>query len=74
MADKLPSISTLITLYNHESFIDKAIASATEQTHLPTEIIVIDDCSTDGSVAAVKKVAHPLVRLIEQPYNMGGTT
>jgi glycosyltransferase involved in cell wall biosynthesis len=74
MADKLPSISTLITLYNHENFIATAIASATEQTCPPAEIIVIDDCSTDGSVAAVRKIVHPLVRLIEQPYNMGGTT
>jgi glycosyltransferase involved in cell wall biosynthesis len=68
------SISVLTTLYNHERYIEEALRSALAQTRLPQEIVVIDDASTDHSVDVVKRLAHPRVRLIEQPRNLGGAT
>lgn len=40
-------ISLLVTTYNVENFIEKAITSALALTYKPLEIIVVDDCSTD---------------------------
>lgn len=58
-----PLISIVIPSYNHRSFIGEAIASAASQTYQPTEIVVIDDGSTDGSFEYIqerhgKAIAH----------------
>jgi glycosyltransferase involved in cell wall biosynthesis len=39
----------VIVNYNYEKFVAAAIASALEQSYMPTEVIVVDDGSTDGS-------------------------
>jgi glycosyltransferase involved in cell wall biosynthesis len=43
----------VITCYNYERYVTLAIRSALEQTVLPTEVIVVNDGSTDGSAAAL---------------------
>ena len=69
-----PSISVLITLYNHERYIQQAVESALSQTLVPDEIIIIDDGSTDRSPDIVRSLQYPSVKFIEQPYNLGGVT
>jgi glycosyltransferase involved in cell wall biosynthesis len=54
-------ISTVITLYNLEKYIDDAIQSVLGQTRQPDEIIVVDDCSTDGSADIVAKHRHRII-------------
>ena len=48
------TISVIIPLYNGERFIKAALTSVLEQTLLPTEIIVVDDGSTDDGPAIVR--------------------
>jgi len=43
----------VITTYNRLDFLKRAINSALEQT-IKCEIIVVDDCSTDGTEEYVK--------------------
>ncbi|MDA8263474.1 MAG: glycosyltransferase family A protein [Actinomycetota bacterium] len=50
---RAPSISAIITCYNNQATIAEAIESALAQSHLPEEVIVVDDGSTDGSLAAI---------------------
>jgi glycosyltransferase involved in cell wall biosynthesis len=52
-----PSISVIIPVYNGERFLAEAIGSVLDQTLLPTEIIVVDDGSTDGTAAIVTHLA-----------------
>lgn len=66
------SISVLTTLYNHERYIQETILSALSQTRPPDEIIVIDDASTDRSVAAAQKIGHKAVRVLSEEHNLGG--
>ncbi|WP_052329492.1 glycosyltransferase family 2 protein [Rhodopirellula sp. SWK7] len=54
MTDKTDiSISVVIPAYNAEAYIEQAIDSVLGQTHLPFEVLVVDDGSTDGTVDAI---------------------
>ncbi len=46
---KNPLVSIIIPCYNYEKYVKEAIESAINQTYKNTEIIVINDGSTDGS-------------------------
>ncbi|WP_017297390.1 glycosyltransferase family 2 protein [Nodosilinea nodulosa] len=44
-----PLVSIVVNNYNYERFLSEAIESALGQTYARVEVIVVDDCSTDGS-------------------------
>ncbi len=52
-----PSISVVVTSYNSQDTIGDAVASVLAQTHLPEEIIVVDDGSTDKSLEVLAQFA-----------------
>lgn len=62
-----PFVTTLIDTYNHELFIEDAIASVLRQDFpaSETEILVVDDGSTDRTPEIVSKFA-PRVRLLRK--------
>lgn len=61
-----PHVSIIIPCYNYARFLPEAIESALEQTHVPLEVIVIDDGSTDDSYEVALRYA-PEVKVIKQP-------
>ena len=67
------SVSVIIAAYNAEAFISRAIASALTQTLPPREILVVDDCSTDGTRAVLDAAAqkNPTIRVIAMACNGG---
>ncbi len=60
------SISVVIPAYNAAAFVGEAVASVLGQTRQPDEIIVVDDGSTDGTAALVRRT-YPSVIVLEQP-------
>ena len=50
------SLAVIIPNYNKESLIQTCIQSVLEQTYRPNEIIVVDDCSNDGSIEVVQNI------------------
>lgn len=65
-------VSILIPAYNAEKWIAKTLESALAQT-LSKEIIVVDDGSTDNTLAIAKKFESPLVKVNSQE-NRGAST
>ena len=69
-----PQISVVITSYNQREYLSEAIESVIQQTLRPSEIIVADDCSTDGSIDLIQDYAarHPgWIKAVIQPRNLG---
>jgi succinoglycan biosynthesis protein ExoO len=67
------TVTVLIPAYNAEPFLHRAIESALGQTLPVTEVIVVNDASTDTTAAVVKKfaAADPRVKLINMTQNSG---
>lgn len=59
-------ISVVIPLYNKEPIIKKTLNSVLSQDYSDFEVVVVDDGSTDNSVAIVESIAGPRIRLIKQ--------
>lgn len=69
------TLSVIIDNYNYGEYVTEAVDSILAQTHLPDEIIVVDDGSTDGSQALLKEryTGNPRIQLIFQK-NKGQAT
>jgi glycosyltransferase involved in cell wall biosynthesis len=67
-----PKVSVLIPCFNAEKFIGETLESVLSQTLPATEIIVVDDGSTDRSQDVVRSLMRPNIRLVEQA-NRGQT-
>jgi glycosyltransferase involved in cell wall biosynthesis len=52
-----PLISLVLIAFNQERFIKHAVESALGQTYSPLEIILSDDCSTDGTFEIMQEMA-----------------
>lgn len=53
-----PKVSVIIPVYNTEAYLEEAVRSIMNQTLKDLEIIIIDDGSTDNSLAVIKKLAQ----------------
>ncbi|MFZ4555516.1 MAG: glycosyltransferase family 2 protein [Pseudanabaena sp.] len=54
MNSKLPMISVIIPFYNRDRYLAEAIESVLNQTYANTELILVDDGSTDKSAAIAR--------------------
>ena len=53
-----PKFSVIVPVYNTEKYLDEAVQSVLAQTESSFELLLIDDGSTDGSVAICDKWAQ----------------
>ena len=71
---EIPKISVIIAVYNAEKYIGDCLDSILSQTFRDFEVIVVDDCSTDNSVAVVQsyeKILDGRLKLIRLKKNSG---
>lgn len=72
VTDYKPSVSVIVPFYNHEKFIEERLDSILAQPIKDIEIIALDDCSTDNTVAKVRPyLQDSRVTLIENEANSG---
>jgi len=62
------TVSVIITNYNYAKFLPESIGSVLAQDELPSEIIVVDDGSTDNSREVIERFAdnNPIVKPLYQ--------
>lgn len=64
-------VSIIVPLYNAEKFIWETVQSVINQTYKDFELLLVDDCSTDRSLAAAEAINDSRVRVIRQEQNAG---
>jgi glycosyltransferase involved in cell wall biosynthesis len=70
----LPLVSVIIPAYNAEKYIARTLESVVSQTYKNTEVLVINDGSTDRTVGIVESFVRndSRIRILHQP-NLGAT-
>lgn len=58
-------------VYNCKDFIKEAVDSLLGQTYANLELIIIDDCSTDGTLGILDKFSDDRIKLLKKTVNTG---
>ncbi|UFS72706.1 glycosyltransferase family 2 protein [Geomonas sp. RF6] len=66
-----PRVTVLLPVYNSQAHLREAIDSILRQTYADFELLVINDGSSDGSVAIVESFDDPRIRLVHNEKNSG---
>lgn len=66
-------VSVIMPAYNSEKFIEESIKSVKQQTYKHWELLIIDDCSSDGTISLVEKILKEdtRIKLIRNEKNIG---
>ena len=67
----MPEISVCVATYNGATWIAEQLDSILEQIGPGDEVVVVDDCSTDDTIAALEQIADPRIRIYRQKKNRG---
>ena len=68
----MPKVSIMLTSYNHQKYIRRAIDSVLAQTFEDFELLVFDDGSTDDSWSIIKSYKDKRIKAIRAETNSAG--
>ena len=68
---KRPLASIIINNYNYGRFLSEAIDSALKQDYYPTEVIVVDDGSTDNSQQIIASYGERIIPIFKENGGQG---
>ena len=65
--------SVVIPAYNCERYLETAVRSVCNQTVREIEILIVDDCSQDGTAAIADRLSQEdaRIRRVALPHNAG---
>jgi glycosyltransferase involved in cell wall biosynthesis len=66
-----PFFSVVVTTYNRERIVRRCIDSCLSQSFDDLEVVVVDDASTDATVAALEAYDDPRLRVVVHETNRG---
>ena len=66
-----PKVSVIMPVYNVQHFVKSAINSVLLQTFTDFELIIVNDCATDKSLAICQSVLDHRIRIVNHKQNKG---
>ena len=66
-----PQVTVLMTVFNGEKYLAKAVESILDQTYRDFEFLIIDDGSTDHTREILESYKDPRIKVIHNQLNMG---
>ncbi len=71
----MPRISVIVPVYNVEEYLPRCVKSILSQSFSDFELLLVDDASTDGSLAVAQGFcSDPRVRVFSKPHGGLGDT
>lgn len=67
----MAKVTVLMPTYNVAPYVQEAVESVLRQTFSDFELLVIDDCSTDGTLDVVREIVDPRIRIVKNERNLG---
>jgi glycosyltransferase involved in cell wall biosynthesis len=70
----MKELSVCITTFNRKELLGRALASVAQQQNIELEIIIVDDCSSDGTQEMVEQTLRPKdarIRYLRHETNQG---
>src|SRR6478736_6105752 len=69
----MASVTVCLPTYNAGTYLDESLRSAVEQTHRDIEVLVVDNCSTDGTQEMVTawESQDARIRYVRNSSNLG---
>ena len=68
-----PLVTVLMSVYNNENSVSRAINSILNQSFKDFEFLIIDDCSTDNTAGIINSFNDSRIRIINNESNLGLT-
>jgi glycosyl transferase family 2 len=67
-----PTVTVVIPCFNYARYLPAAVESALSQEGVKVDVVVVDDCSSDDSLAVARALAeHPDVKVVAHEINQG---
>ncbi|MDE7435594.1 MAG: glycosyltransferase [Lachnospiraceae bacterium] len=70
MREKEPLVSIMIPNYNYGHYLRQCLNSVYEQTYQNIEVVFLDNCSKDDSLAIAKEYIPKGLKVCRNPYNI----
>ncbi len=67
----MPKISVVMALYNAEKFLELSVESVLGQSFGDFELILVDDFSTDGTLALAESFSDSRIKILRNEKNLG---
>lgn len=68
-----PLVSVVMPVFNGSNYMREGINSILAQTYQNLELILVDDCSIDDTLAIMKSYQDPRIRIIRNTVNLGAS-
>ena len=71
MTDRPPRVSVCIPVYNGADYIGESLCSVLAQTYEDYRVVVVDNCSTDGTADVVRSFRDSRLTYVRNSTNLG---
>lgn len=68
---QIPQITVVLSVYNGGDYLKQSVSSVLLQTFTTFEFLILDDCSTDGSLKFLEEIKDDRVKLFKGEANLG---